>query len=261
LYGLRTLVNNVVLLRDDKKPNENFYPRIEMWKSSSFQELSGNEQHHLRELYQNYFYHRQDQYWADEAMNKLPPLLDSSSMMVCGEDLGMIPACVKGVLENLVVMGLKIQRMPAPGESDGAFGHPDRYPHLSVCTPSCHDMSTVAGWWEQMDDGQRQKFWNDLFQRDGVAPRDVTTEVSDMVVKQHLWSPSCWAVFPLQDILAMDQSMKATHPKADQINVPANPAHYWRWRSNVSLHEMLKRDDFSSMLKKLLADSGRHEGY
>jgi len=261
LYGLRTLVNNVVLLRDDKKPNENFYPRIEMWKSSSFQELSGNEQHHLRELYQNYFYHRQDQYWADEAMNKLPPLLDSSSMMVCGEDLGMIPACVKGVLENLVVMGLKIQRMPAPGESDGAFGHPDRYPHLSVCTPSCHDMSTVAGWWEQMDDGQRQKFWNDLFQRDGVAPRDVTTEVSDMVVKQHLWSPSCWAVFPLQDILAMDQSMKATHPKADQINVPANPAHYWRWRSNVSLHEMLKRDDFSSMLKKLLADSGRHGGY
>jgi len=173
----------------------------------------------------------------------------------------MIPACVKGVLENLVVMGLKIQRMPAPGESDGAFGHPDRYPHLSVCTPSCHDMSTVAGWWESMDDGTRQKFWNEMFQRDGGAPQKVTTEISDMVVKQHLWSPSCWAIFPIQDILAMDDQLRTSDARADQINVPANPQHYWRWRLNVSLDDLLKRDDFSSMLKKLLLDSGRYEGY
>ena len=80
----------------------------------------------IRALYQSYYYGRQDQYWADTAMEKLPPLMDASSMMVCGEDLGMIPACVKGVLEGLVIMGLKIQRMPAPGEADGKFGHPDR---------------------------------------------------------------------------------------------------------------------------------------
>jgi len=36
LYGLRTLINNVVLLRDDNRPNDDFYPRIEMWKCTSF---------------------------------------------------------------------------------------------------------------------------------------------------------------------------------------------------------------------------------
>ncbi|KAJ1469767.1 hypothetical protein T484DRAFT_1850456, partial [Baffinella frigidus] len=90
----------------------------------------------------------------------------------------MIPACVKGVLEQLVIMGLKIQRMPAPGEGD-KFGEPSNYPHMSVCTPSCHDMSTVAGWsvctpschdmstvagWWEEDAGRRQNFWNSLLQ-------------------------------------------------------------------------------------------------
>ena len=235
LYGLKTLVNNVVLLRDDKRPQDAFHPRIEMWKISAFQELNGDAQHKLRGLYQNYFYGRQDQYWADTAMDKLPPLLDASNMMVCGEDLGMIPACVKGVLENLVIMGLKIQRMPAPGESDCGFGYPDRYPHLSVCTASCHDMSTVAGWWEAMPGNVRQTFWNKMFQRGDGAPGKITQEISDMVIKQHLWSPSCWAVFPIQDLLAVDGQLKAPNPQADQINVPANPQHYWRWRLNVKM--------------------------
>jgi len=261
LYGLKMLVNNVVLIRDDERPHDAFHPRIEVWKTSSFQELNGDAQHKLRGLYQNYFYGRQDQYWADTAMDKLPPLLDSSNMMVCGEDLGMIPACVKGVLEGLVIMGLKIQRMPAPGESDGPYGYPDRYPHLSVCTPSCHDMSTVAGWWDSLDGNAKNQFWGHWLQRGDGAPQKITPEISDMVLKQHLWSPSCWAVFPIQDVMAIDEQLRAPDPKADQINVPANPQHYWRWRMNVSMQDLLKRDDLCATLKKLLIDSGRFEGY
>jgi len=261
LYALKILINNVVLLRDDKRPGDHFFPRIELWKTSSFQELPGDVQHKIRALYQSYYYGRQDQYWADTAMEKLPPLMDASSMMVCGEDLGMIPACVKGVLEGLVIMGLKIQRMPAPGEADGKFGHPDRYPYLSVATPSCHDMSTVAGWWESMDQGARQEFWNHMLQRDGGAPGQISTDISDMLFKQHLWSPACWTIFPIQDVLALDDKLKAPNPKADQINVPANPKHYWRWRLNVSLEDLMKREDFSAMIKRLLTDCGRYEGY
>lgn len=260
IASLNTLVNNVVLLRDDEKPNDCFYPRIEMWKSSSFMELDGGQQHSLRTLYQSYFYGRQDQYWADTAMKKLPPLLDSSDMLVCGEDLGMIPACVKGVLEQLVIMGLKIQRMPAPGESAGAFGTPDKYPHMSVCTPSCHDMSTVAGWWEE-DGGRRQTFWNSMLQRGDGAPEQCTPEIAEMIFKQHVWSPSCWAVFPIQDILQLDDKMRSGNPKGDQINWPPNPKHYWRWRSRVSNEELLSRGDFAGRIREMLDQSGRTGGY
>jgi len=261
IYNLKLLINNVVLLRDDDRPHEAFYPRIEMWKTTSFQELPGDMQNKLRNLYQSYFYGRQDQYWADAAMLKLPPLLDASRMMVCGEDLGMIPACVKGVLEQLVIMGLKIQRMPAPGESQGKFGNPDKYPYLSVCTPSCHDMSTVAGWWEEMPAHLRKEFWNVLLQRPGDPPHKFSTEIISMIVEQHMWSPSIWAVFPIQDFLAMDHHFASPNPRADQINWPPNPQHYWRWRSRISLQQLMQREDFSLRIRQLVEKSGRLGGY
>jgi 4-alpha-glucanotransferase len=85
----------------------------------------------------------------------------------------------------------------------------------------------------------RQTFWNKMFQRGDGAPGKITQEISDMVIKQHLWSPSCWAVFPIQDLLAVDGQLKAPNPQADQINVPANPQHYWRWRLNVKMEVLI----------------------
>lgn len=259
ISALNQLVNNVVLLRDDEEPHNKFYPRIEMWKTTSFQELPGHIQHKLRSIYENFFWGKQDLFWADQAMMKLPQIMDASKMLVCGEDLGMIPDCVAGVLEKLVIMGLKIQRMPPPS-AGSKFGICDRYPYMSVCTPSCHDMSTVAGWWEE-DPGRRQEFWNHYLQRPGEAPQKCTTEVAEMIVKQHLWSPSCWAIFPIQDLYAMESSLANPNARADQINWPPNPTHYWRWRSKTTIEELLKRDDFSDKIKSLVVQCGRDGGY
>lgn len=62
-------------------------------------------------------------------------------MLVCGEDLGMVPACVQGVLDALSILGLRIQRMPKDDKL--LFDHPVHYPYLSVATPSVHDTSTL----------------------------------------------------------------------------------------------------------------------
>jgi len=259
LQGMNTLINNVILLRDDHEPWTKFYPRIEMWKTSSFDELHGNAKHKLRTMYEAFFWGKQDQYWADEAMMKLPPLLDASSMLVCGEDLGMIPACVAGVLDKLGIMGLRIQRMPPPS-AESKFGHCDSYPYMSVCTASCHDMSTVAGWWEE-DQGRRQEFWNNILQRPGEAPHKCTPEVATMITEQHLWAPSCFAIFPIQDLFAMEDSLANHNPKADQINWPPNPAHYWRWRSKVSVEDLLKNNNFADRIKNMVLNCGRDGGY
>jgi 4-alpha-glucanotransferase len=260
LAGLRSFVNNVVLLRDDKNPNEAFHPRIEMWKSSSFNELGGDQQHKLRELYQSYFYERQDQFWAEQAMRKLPPLLDASKMLVCGEDLGMIPACVAGVLDKLVIMGLRIQRMPPPSANCGQFGRCDAYPYMSVATPSCHDMSTAAGWWEE-DQGRRNHFWNEVCQRQGEAPHKYTPEVAMMLFKQHLWAPSCFAIFPIQDILALEDSLANQNARSDQINWPPNPQHYWRWRCKASMDEISRCNSLNDKIRALVNECGRNGGY
>lgn len=107
----------------------------------------------------SYFFERQEDLWRSKAMLKLPALKHASNMLVCGEDLGMVPDCVPGVMQELSILSLAVQRMPADPKAE--FGFPDAYPHLSVCCTSSHDTSTLRGWWEE-DEGLRQRFFNSL---------------------------------------------------------------------------------------------------
>jgi 4-alpha-glucanotransferase len=77
-------------------------------------------------------------------------------MLICGEDLGLVPACVPGVLRDLGVLSLRIQRMP-PAGVQGPFDTPEAYPHAAVCAPSCHDVSTTRAWWAQ-DAARREAY-------------------------------------------------------------------------------------------------------
>ena len=80
-------------------------------------------------------------------MHKLPSLKSATNMLICGEDLGMVPHCVPEVMKELGILSLEIQRMPK--DPAKAFFHPDDAPYLSVVTPCTHDMSTIRGWWEE----------------------------------------------------------------------------------------------------------------
>lgn len=68
-------------------------------------------------------------------------------MLVCGEDLGMVPDCVPWVMNQLQILSLEIQRMPKSPAHE--FGQVHEYPFQSVCTIGTHDMSTFRGWWEE----------------------------------------------------------------------------------------------------------------
>ena len=55
-------------------------------------------------------------------MKKLPQLTQSTRMLVCGEDLGMIPGCVAWVMNDLRILSLEIQRMPKDPAQEFASG-------------------------------------------------------------------------------------------------------------------------------------------
>jgi len=188
-------------------------------------------------------------------MIKLPALINATNMLVCGEDLGMVPDCVDGVMDELNLLSLKIQRMPKEEELD--FGIPSEYPYLSVCTPSCHDMSTVRGWWEE-DGKLRQKFYNNMLGHDGEAPMYCEPWICDEIINQHLYSPCMWAVFPIQDLLATNAKLKRVNPNDEKINEPSNPKHYWRYRFHIPLEQLLKEDDFNKHILDMVEASGRN---
>ena len=248
--GLFDLISNVILLEVDGK----YHFRFGMEQTTSFKYLPLETQVKLRDLYVDYFFRRQDDFWRREAMQKLPALKRVTNMLICGEDLGLVPACVPEVMRDLGFLGLEIQRMPKiPGRE---FSRPANAPYLSVVTPSTHDMNTIRGWWLE-DRALTQKFFNRELGLPGEAPRECEPEIVEAVVRQHLASPAMWSIFQLQDLLGLDGKLRRANPAAERINVPAIPNYYWRYRMHLTLEDLQREERFNLRLAQLLREHAR----
>jgi 4-alpha-glucanotransferase len=248
--GLFNLISNVILL----DPEGTFHFRFAMEQTLSFKNLAPDTQAKLRELYVDYFFRRQDDFWRREAMPKLSALKRVTNMLICGEDLGLVPACVPGVMKELGLLSLEIQRMPKTLGVE--FSRPADAPYLSVVTPSTHDMSTIRGWWTE-DRALTQKFFSRELGRPGEAPREATPEIVEAVVRQHLASPAMWSIFQLQDWLGLDGDLRRADVEAERINVPAKPDFYWRYRLHLTLETLLRSEKFNAELARRLREHGR----
>jgi len=252
--GLYDLISNVIFFEVEDSDGQEFHFRISMDRTHSFYHLIPHVQEKLKALYINYFYRRQDDFWKKEAMHKLPQLKGATNMLVCGEDLGMVPHCVPEVMQQLGILSLEIQRMPKDLKKE--FFHPNDAPYLSVITPSTHDMSIIRGWWEE-DREHTQHFYNTILGQWGEAPQVCESWISRAIVLQHLYSPAMWSIFQLQDILGMSDTLRRENPQEERINNPAEPNYYWRYRMHISLEELIKQKEFNDELKGYVVHSGR----
>ncbi len=251
--GLYALISEVLFLPDRKNPRR-YHPRIGVQLDYVFRSLNVQEQAAFNRLYDHYFYHRHNKFWREMAMRKLPQLTEATRMLVCGEDLGMIPGCVPWVMNDLRILSLEIQRMPK--EYGQEFGHPDRYPYRSVSTISTHDMSTLRGWWEE-DGRQTQRYYNEVLGHEGIAPAVATPELCEEVLRRHLQGNSMLCILSLQDWLSIDGARRRGDVDDERINVPANPHNYWRYRMHLTLEELMRADDLNGRIKELITWSGR----
>lgn len=255
--GLFYLVSEVVFI---KAPHgqDGFFPRNGLHATKSFQDLDPRFRQIIDNLYIEYFYRRNEYFWSEKAMAKLPVLKNATDMLLCGEDLGMVPACVPNVMNNLGILSLEIQRMPK--NPDFKFGNTENYPYLSVATPSSHDTSTIRGWWEENRD-LTQKFYNQVLGNSGAAPDTCEPWIVEQIINQHLFSPSMWAIFPIQDLFGMNSDLRAADPHSERINLPSNPSHYWRYRMHVNLESLLLLKDWNQKIRDLVENSGRLDIY
>ncbi|MEO6845376.1 MAG: 4-alpha-glucanotransferase [Ginsengibacter sp.] len=252
--GLFDLVSNVMLFEEGRPGSQKFHFRISIDQTSSFQNLDGDTKNKLWDLYIDYFYRRQDDFWTKVGMKKLSPLKRNTNMLVCGEDLGMVPPCVPEVMKQLGILGLEIERMPKdPGTE---FFHPNNAPYLSIVTPSTHDMSTIRGWWQENRE-QTQRFYNYMLGQYGEAPLVCEGWIDKRIILQHLYSPAMWSIFQLSDLLGMDESIRRENPDEERINIPSDPNNYWHYRMHLNLEDLLKEDNFNNDLKKHIQESGR----
>jgi 4-alpha-glucanotransferase len=253
-YALYDLISNVIMFEEEGSQAQQFHFRISMMSTLSFRYLDGDTKRNLEDLYVNYFYRRQDEFWRKQAMDKLPHLKRSTNMLICGEDLGMVPDCVPDVMKQLGLLSLEIQRMPK--DPKRKFFHPADAPYLSVVTPSTHDMSTIRGWWEE-DRGVTQSFYNTELSKWGEAPYFCEPAIVRSIISQHFYSPAMWSIFQVQELLGMSAELRRENPNDERINVPANPKHYWRYRMHLSLEDLVANDTFNEDVSMMVQLSGR----
>ena len=250
---LYSLISNVLFIADRDNP-EMYHPRIGVQNEAVFQQLSVKEQEAFNRLYNHYYYERHNEFWYHEAMKKMPVLLQATPMLVCGEDLGMVPNCVPWVMDQLQILSLEIQRMPK--KTGLEFGKLEEYPYLSVCTIGTHDMTTLRGWWKE-DAEQTERFYHNELHYWGKTPEDAPGWLCEEVIRRHLQCPSMLCIPTWQDWTSMNEAIRNPNIDAERINVPANPRHYWRWRMHITLEELMSLTEFNQHIRQMIEESER----
>ena len=238
----------------DHKRNDRWHPRIAVQYQEAYAQLNDGEKYCFNRLYNDYFYRRNNQFWYQEAMKKLPKLTQATRMLVCAEDLGMVPECVPWVMNELKILSLEIQSMPK--DPTTRFGHLSRNPYRSVDTISTHDMATLRQWWDE-DEERTQSYFNEMLYRGGPAPHPLPDWLAKDIVSRHLTSPSMLCLLSFQDWISINGALRLPDENAERINIPANPRHYWRYRMHLSIEQLLAVDELNNEISTLIIQSGR----
>lgn len=245
--GLLSLCTEVLFIHDPQDQHR-FHPRITAQYTYSYRYLDDHVKDAFNRLYDDFYYRKHNYFWREQAMQKLPVLLSSTTMMACGEDLGMVPDCVPSVMNELQMLSLEIQRMPK--DSKTLFTDLRSLPYLSVCTTSTHDMSPIRAWWTE-NSAATQRYYHEILHHDGKAPEECNETLCREILSKHLQSTAMWVILPWQDWMSADEKLRNPNPAAERINVPANPAHYWKYRMHLSLDDLLKEASFNQFISEM----------
>lgn len=251
--GLYALISDVLFVRDHRDPNK-FHPRISVQFDFIYESLYDSDKFLFNKIYNDYYYRRNNQFWYREAMNKLPKLVEATRMLVCAEDLGMVPDCVSWVMNELKILSLELQSMPK--DPSVRFGVLSRNPYRSVCTISSHDTPTLRQWWDE-DASRTQDYYNNVLQKYGAAPHPLPGWLARDIISRHLLCPSMLCILTVQDWFSVDEGIRLADANAERINIPSNPRHYWRYRMHLCIEDLMEAHDFNQNITDLIKESGR----
>ncbi|MFW5694696.1 MAG: 4-alpha-glucanotransferase [Alkalispirochaeta sp.] len=190
--------------------------------------------------------------WADHGKRVLSVMKETTDMLPCAEDLGVVPDVVPRVLGQLEILGLMIPRWAHYWDRPGQPLIPlHDYPELTVCAPSVHDTSTMRGWWEQ-EDG-RHELWHAIGM-DEDCPESFTADTAERVYRAFLKSTSRIVVFQLQDLLVLAPETLHDDPHRERINVPGTYNEFnWTWRMPLTLEELANHAKLREQVAHLTA--------
>ena len=137
------------------------------------------------------------------------------------EDLGLITPEVHALRDQFQLPGMRILQFAFDGHPDNPYllGN---YVANTVAYTGTHDNPTTRGWFEELNDDQREGIWKYVR---GAGAR--SSEAAHAFMELAWSSMAALAVAPLQDLLNLG--------KEARMNTPGRAEDNWRWRSTEDL--------------------------
>lgn len=250
LLGQDDVDDNAILL----KIEGGYHFRLGMQHTAKFKQYSKDWQYKLNNAYHQFFFEKQDTSWRTMGEEHFEVFKSASQMLLCAEDLGMNPTFLPELLEAFNILSLVIERMPS--DIMKRYAQTKNSGYLSVVTSGTHDMETLRQWWET-DRDNIQYYYNGVLGYNGLAPVHCTGSIVKDILRFYLSSPAMWVIFPVQDILAMNEGMRRSEWSEERINDPANPNQIWDYRLHLSIENLKAQKIFSEQIAQMIRESGR----
>ena len=237
---LSQLCTETALIRDPY--SERYHPRIAWERSLLFQHWEPSLQEAWLKVSHDFYYIRHNALFRDTGYSRLSSLVKQTGMLLCAEDLGMIPSTVPEVLHQLQILSLELERMPKDFTPNG-WASPQLFPYHSIATTSTHDMPSLRGWWHSLPEDKRQAY---LIEELGRSREEVPallaqeTLVYRLILQHYLTSPALGVLLPLSDWMSIEGDLAKQSPEEEQINHPERADHYWAYRLPFSAETLLR---------------------
>ncbi|MEW5951419.1 MAG: 4-alpha-glucanotransferase [Elusimicrobia bacterium] len=161
----------------------------------------------------------------------LKAVIKASDMLPIAEDLGVIPDYVYKTLKELNVCGYKVMRWEK--NKDGSYKSPEEFDEISFATTSTHDNEPMSLWWEITPSKEKKLFWEMVCEGAKEPLPHSYKSARDRVLTKAFKANSCFAVFPLQDIIASKE-------RVNEPNTVGN--HNWSYRIKEDAESFSKKN-------------------
>jgi 4-alpha-glucanotransferase len=244
VYLMRQWSNRIFQAYD----KDSYSPLWNYRNSRAYATFSGEE----REILEDFLYRKQqssEKTWETNGKKLLSVLQESSPMLACAEDLGVLNECVPRVLNKLKILSLKVIRWERAYNEEGQpYRSFSDYPELSVCTTSVHDSSTLREWWETEADQNAFA----AFSGYPSLPKIYNPGTARKFLFHAASALSRFRIFPLIDFLHLTSRWYADNPASERINVPGTSNEFnWTWRLPATVAEIAKDTELIKAVKEL----------
>ncbi len=152
------------------------------------------------------------------------------SLPFIAEDLGVITPDVRALRDQVHIPGTRVFQFAFDGNPENPY-LPHHYVPNTVAYTGTHDNNTTRGWFDNLEDQERQRVWKYLDRPEGDS-----REVAPALMERVWSSAAALAMAPLQDLLNLGSDAR--------MNVPGRAEGNWRWRCT---EEMLSATAFEQL--------------